>query len=118
MARYGQGSLDDDWETSFFTDLSAGPDDDADGDGLTNLQEFRLGTDPLVYAIELRLGWNLISLANVPLDNSVLTLLGDAIIGDVWIWVDDHYEQVDELLPLRGHWCYALADATIAILLP
>jgi hypothetical protein len=41
--------LGDDWESEFFGSLSApngGPDDDYDGDGMTNLQEFLSGTNP------------------------------------------------------------------------
>ena len=38
--------LDDDFETSFFGDLSEGPDDDFDMDGLTNLEESESGLDP------------------------------------------------------------------------
>jgi hypothetical protein len=38
--------LPDPWELQYFGDLSQGPNDDPDGDGLTNLEEFELGTDP------------------------------------------------------------------------
>jgi Bacterial TSP3 repeat len=38
--------LGDAWERQFFGDLSANPDEDPDGDGMTNLQEFRAGTNP------------------------------------------------------------------------
>lgn len=38
--------LDDGFETLFFGDLSQGPDDDFDMDGLTNLEEADLGLDP------------------------------------------------------------------------
>ncbi|NIP95069.1 MAG: lamin tail domain-containing protein, partial [Akkermansiaceae bacterium] len=45
------GSADDDslpdaWELSFFSDLTQGDDDDPDGDGLTNIQEFNVGSNP------------------------------------------------------------------------
>lgn len=40
--------LDDDWERRHFADLSAGPTDDPDRDGLSHLREQLLGTDPLV----------------------------------------------------------------------
>jgi hypothetical protein len=39
--------LPDDWERFYFGDLSAGPDDDADGDGASNLSEYRAGTNPV-----------------------------------------------------------------------
>ncbi len=41
-----EDSLPDDWERYFFGDLSRGPDDDPDGDGITNLQEYQRGTNP------------------------------------------------------------------------
>ena len=39
--------LGDDWEIDHFGSLSHNPGDDADGDGLSNLEEYWLGTDPL-----------------------------------------------------------------------
>lgn len=38
--------LPDDWELSYFGNLSLGPDDDPDGDQLTLLEEYQLGADP------------------------------------------------------------------------
>jgi len=38
--------LDDSWEFAHFNTLSTAPGDDADGDGMTNLQEFVAGTNP------------------------------------------------------------------------
>jgi hypothetical protein len=38
--------LPDDWETEHFGHLSNGPDEDIDGDGLTNMQEYLWKTDP------------------------------------------------------------------------
>lgn len=38
--------LPDAWETDHFGDLTKGPGDDTDSDGLTNIQELNLGTDP------------------------------------------------------------------------
>ena len=39
--------LDDDWEQQHFGNLSAGPRDDPDGDGYSNMQEQILGLNPL-----------------------------------------------------------------------
>ncbi len=39
-------TMDDDWERTHFGNLNQGPDDDFDNDGLTNLAEYLLGTDP------------------------------------------------------------------------
>jgi hypothetical protein len=38
--------LADDWELRYFGDLSARPEEDADGDGFSNFTEFALGTHP------------------------------------------------------------------------
>ncbi|MFC7337453.1 hypothetical protein ACFQY0_09725 [Haloferula chungangensis] len=38
--------LPDAWERKFFGNLDKGPDDDGDGDGLTNRDEWLIGTDP------------------------------------------------------------------------
>lgn len=38
--------LPDSWEIEYFGDLSHGPDEDFDGDGYTNLEEYEAGTDP------------------------------------------------------------------------
>jgi hypothetical protein len=40
--------LPDAWERNFFGGLGMGPNDDPDGDGLTNAQELALGTNPIV----------------------------------------------------------------------
>lgn len=42
--------LPDVWETYYFGNLNQGPNGDPDGDGLTNLQEFREGSSPTVAA--------------------------------------------------------------------
>ncbi|WP_372796510.1 lamin tail domain-containing protein, partial [Pontiella sp.] len=39
-------SLPDDWELEYFGSTSAGDDDDPDGDGASNYDEWRAGTDP------------------------------------------------------------------------
>ena len=39
-------SLDDDWEITYFNDLSRDGSGDADGDGASDRDEFRAGTDP------------------------------------------------------------------------
>ena len=39
--------LPDDWEMRYFGDLTHGPNEDNDSDGLTNLQEYQHGTNPI-----------------------------------------------------------------------
>nr|WP_321349275.1 LamG-like jellyroll fold domain-containing protein [uncultured Methanoregula sp.] len=41
-----QDGLPDAWERQYFGNLSRGPDEDYDGDGLTNLQEYLAGSNP------------------------------------------------------------------------
>ena len=41
-----EDGLPDCWELEHFGNLDQGPDDDPDGDGLTNLEERQYGTDP------------------------------------------------------------------------
>jgi hypothetical protein len=38
--------LPDEWENKYFSGANAAPNDDSDGDGQSNLQEFRAGTNP------------------------------------------------------------------------
>ena len=71
--------LDDAWELAHFGSLKWGPADDPDGDGLTNLYEWMLGTDPAVAeqplsldfsvldAAHYRLSWNAAAGANYSL---------------------------------------------------
>jgi subtilisin-like proprotein convertase family protein len=42
-----EDGLPDDWEEAYFGGTSALADDDMDGDGFSNLQEFEAGTDPV-----------------------------------------------------------------------
>ncbi len=39
--------LPDDWERIYFQDLTHGPNEDADGDGASNLVEWKAGTNPI-----------------------------------------------------------------------
>ena len=88
---------------------------DKDGDGLTDEQELARGTDPNRYSIELKSGWNLISLARVPDNNATGHILGNQALGTVWIWEDKKFKVATELLPLRGHWVYAMTNTNVDI---
>lgn len=46
LADTDDDGMADSWEQQYFGNLNATPDADADGDGVTNLQEYRSGTDP------------------------------------------------------------------------
>ena len=88
-------------------------DADTDGDGVPDAQD----SDPNGYVITLRQGWNNISLASLPEDNSVQTILGTRPTGTVWVWDGTRYLPTDQLLSLRGHLVYSddLNDVEIQI---
>ena len=77
FGRYASDGLPDTWQAQYFgqNGLNAGPNDNFDSDGLTNLQEFAFGTDPtansqgsLAYAAGLvsQRGLPTVSLRNIP----------------------------------------------------
>jgi hypothetical protein len=72
--------LPDDWEIDNFGDLNSGPTEDADSDGLTNLQEYNLDTDPTDDDTDgdgIKDGD----------DSYPLVPEGDGAGGDIWLWV-------------------------------
>ncbi len=92
---------------------------DKDGDGLTDAEEAALGSDPNSYELSLKAGWNLMSVARIPDDNSSGKIfMGTDVVGTVWIWDDNQFKVATELLPSRGHWVYAKSDENIPIQLP
>jgi len=110
--------LDDAWEGDCFGDLTHSPDADDDGDGFSNRAEFLRGTDGSRYLLVLHPGWNNISVARVPDDNSVENVLRPAtgvLSGPVWEWTGQCYEPAMEICPLRGYWVYCTADADVAV---
>lgn len=82
--------LPDDWEQACFGGTAALPDEDADGDGYTNFQEFEAGTNPVDPADALAITATEPSGANVII--SFKTVLGkkyavdyqDELPGGVW----------------------------------
>lgn len=93
---------------------------DRDGDGWTDQQERANETDPDVYSVDLRPGWNLISFARVPENNSVEDVFQGVQTGEIWVWNPDtgQYEAVETVTPLRGHWVYVTEAAHLHIALP
>jgi len=84
---------------------------DRDGDGFTDQQEADRGTDPDLYTVLVKPGWNLISLARVPEDNTVAAIFGAGLrgmVGEVWQWngATLRYEAVETLEPQRGQWVF------------
>jgi len=98
----------DGWEVIHFLDpLVNDANIDTDGDGFSNFQEFTNSTNPNVYALSLKEGWNLISLARIPEDNSVGHIFGNNVKGNVWYWDDNQFKIATHIDPLKGYWIYA-----------
>ncbi len=105
-------SIADSWEQQHFGGTSGGPNEDTDGDGFSSLQEFENDTDPNVYQVLLASGWNLVSIARVPDDNSVGAVFASAnIASTVWTWDDGALTVASELEPTRGYWVYNLGSS-------
>ena len=98
--------LPDAWEVRFLGTLSKDKDDDPDGDGFTNLQEFQNTTDPSANIIRLSPGWNLIAIARMAEDNSVENIFGNQVSGLIWTWDIDRFRIADKLFPQIGYWVY------------
>ena len=94
-------------------------DADSDGDGFSDSQEGANGTEWDRYVLRLKAGRNLISLCRKPSDSSPYAIFGrGALLGPVWQWAGDHYEQAVTLEPLLGYWVHAAVDAEVDVLLP
>jgi hypothetical protein len=108
--------LDDGWEEEHFGDTEEETYDDSDGDGLHNLQEFNLNSNPNSYMLNLNKGWNLVSIAGVPEDNSVGSIFGGVpTIGRVWTWENGRFKTATHIGPLQGYWVYCDEEATVPI---
>ncbi len=88
---------------------------DKDGDGLTDQQELDRGRDPTQYDITLTSGWNLLSVARIPDNNTIGNMLGNTISGVVWVWDATKFVTTDELLPSRGHWVFSGSDSSVPV---
>ena len=104
--------LSDDWEFENFADLRFNGTDDLDNDGFSNLTEFSAGSSPLGIRLELRKGWNLVSISNQPQANTIEAVFGDRMIGRVWTWNNEtkRFEGISAILARRSHWVYAAQD--------
>lgn len=119
MADSDDDGMPDDWEVSFHLDpLVYDSNSDIDGDGYTNLQEFQHGTDPGRYVLTLIAGWNNISISQMPIDNRVTAIFGDAIAGSVWRWENGRFRTTSVMQPLIGYWVFTPGPGDIEIVLP
>ena len=67
-------------------------------------------------AVTLEPGWNLLSIARQPEENSVQAMLGSHVPSPVWVWSKGRYRMANELLPLRGHWVYYSGTEPVEII--
>jgi len=119
-------TLPDEWKRKVvaadasITDISEVTDDgDLDGDGITNLEEVRNGTDALVYNIHVFPGWNLIHLPR-SLARSSVDL--DEFFGegarDYWCWSPEEgaYTRASHVAPGTGVWvCWTLPSQLLEL---
>jgi hypothetical protein len=73
--------LPDDWEIDHLGNLASGPTDDPDSDGLTNMQEYLLETDPSDDDTDgdgIKDGED---------SNPLVPEGDDGVSGDIWLWV-------------------------------
>jgi len=84
----------------------------------------------VVFDLPLSIGWNLVSLPVVPVDNSVESVFAgtaaraaeEASMGDspstaglVWRYESGQYVSVSEVSALEGYWVYSTASATVVL---
>lgn len=116
-----EDGLDDRWETDFFTDLGQSGETDGDGDGRSVLDEYRDGTNPLVYDLILRAGWNLLSFARTPLDPASGGFLtrhnpyGNCCASPLWSWQAGKFRQFAQVEAGRGYWLYSPYQTLLVI---
>lgn len=101
-----EDTMSDDWER----DRGEFPDyngrQDWDGDGPSDGNEVRMGTDPFAYEVDLTDGWNLFSIARQPDYNLIAMRVPGAIPGPVWSWLGRAYGLAQDIFSTRGHWVY------------
>ena len=109
-----QDTLPDNWELEIFGHLDSGPDNNPDDDRLINFHELLFGKNPLVLdenfdVLEVREGWNFISISETVDTPTSLRLFGTTFRGPIWYWQDDRYQILppQSLLDYRlGYWMF------------
>ena len=115
----------DDWEKRIInadpedeidTIQDVNPEEDFDGDGFSNLQEFENEMEPTNYLLELRSGWNLVSIALAPEDFTVENIVGDKISPESsWCWTSGEYEKAENMFPTEGCWVHCDTSTVVDI---
>ena len=71
-------------------------------------------TVEVTFSLNINRGWNLVSVPTSP-GVSVRELFGDSLIGEVWAWDGQQYENVTFLEPYEGYWMYSRDKTQVAI---
>lgn len=82
------------------------PYDDADRDGIPNIDEFNAQTHPFEFYLDLQRGWNMVAL---PFD-ATLDGIGDlraAVDGPLYVWTGTGWEEKPLPLAHEGFWVFA-----------
>jgi len=109
--------MPDGWEVIHFLDpLANDADIDTDGDGFSNFQEYTNQTNPQLYILPLKAGWNLVSLARIPEENTVAKIFGGSIKGNVWYWDENQFKTATHIDPLKGYWIYTNSEQDVLLL--
>ena len=100
--------MEDSWELTNLGSMDALPHNDEDGDGYSNLQEYRNERDPMNYSISLTQGWNLLSLSTIPPMNGINEIFSDIQVYPLaWTQDRDTLKQTDAITDaLAGFWVY------------
>lgn len=64
------------------------------------------------FSLELRLGWNLISVPLYPLDPYLAEVLPSGMRGPLWEFTPEGYQPVLSIEPLRGYWVWSGRSAS------
>ena len=63
-------------------------------------------TEPRKQGIDLRTGWNLISVDRSLVNNLVADIFAGINIGKIWTWEKNRFVSADRLEPFKGYWVF------------
>ncbi len=70
----------------------------------------------LTFDLELKTGWNLVSIPITPDDPNIAAVLQGSQTGPVWHWDGTGYVEAAQILPKQGYWVYRDGpDTTVTI---
>ena len=124
VLNYGEDTdddeMDDMWEEENLGSKNALPHVDFDGDGYSNVQEFRNGTRPGDYVVPITHGWNLISLARIPDISTVERIFTRVDFQPVaWTYDGNQLEKASALSdPLSAYWVYQKGNSNTGFVDP